>query len=119
MGDRGERTRQALLDASVDRFARDGYRATSVVEIARDAGLGGTAAYAYFASKEALFVAALDRDVAGVVEDAAAVVGADPDPNWIDALLAALLDALDRHRLARRILAGLEPEFTVRFLAAP
>jgi len=36
-------TRQALLDAAVARFARDGYRGTSVAEIARDARLSGTA----------------------------------------------------------------------------
>ena len=61
---KGEQTRQAILDAAIARFGRDGYRATSVADIARDAGVGGTVAYAYFPSKEALFLAAIDEDAA-------------------------------------------------------
>jgi hypothetical protein len=34
-------------------------------------------------------------------------------------MLLDLLAALDRHPLARRILAGLEPDFTVRLLSMP
>ena len=55
--------------AAIARFGRDGYRSTSVADIARDAGVGGTAAYAYFASKEALFLAAIDEDAAGVINE--------------------------------------------------
>ena len=61
---KGEQTRQAILDAAIARFGRDGYRATSVADIARDAGVGGTVAYAYFPNKEALFLAAIDEDAA-------------------------------------------------------
>lgn len=34
---KGARTRQAILAAAIARFGRDGYRATSVADIARDA----------------------------------------------------------------------------------
>ena len=51
---------------------RDGYRATSVTDIARDANLSSTAAYVYFPNKEALFIAAVDEDAAGVVNAASA-----------------------------------------------
>ena len=61
---KGAQTRQAILEAAIARFGRDGYRATSVADIARDAGVGGTVAYAYFPDKEALFLAALDEDAA-------------------------------------------------------
>ena len=64
---KGEQTRRAILDAAIARFGREGYRATSVADIARDAGVGGTVAYAYFPSKEALFLAAIDEDAAGEV----------------------------------------------------
>src|SRR5207249_10377867 len=67
---KGARTRQALLDAAIARFGRDGYRGASVADIARDARLSGTAAYAYFPNKEALFVAAVDEDAAAVIEEA-------------------------------------------------
>ena len=56
---KGEQTRQAILGAAIARFGRDGFRATSVADIARDAGIGGTVTYTYFPNKEALFMAAL------------------------------------------------------------
>src|SRR3989449_6553768 len=117
---KGARTRRALLDAAVARFGRDGYRGTSVAEIARDARLSGTAAYAYFPNKEALFVAAVDEDAAAVIEEGLASVIGDTDvDHWREELIFTLLAAVARHPLARRVLAGLEPEFTVRLLAIP
>src|SRR2546430_17733419 len=66
---KGEHTRAAILDAAIARFGRDGYRATAVADIARDAGVGGTVAYAYFPNKEALFLAAVDEDASGVIHE--------------------------------------------------
>lgn len=118
---KGARTRQTLLEAAVARFGRDGYRRTSVADIARDARTSGTAAYAYFPSKEALFLAAVDEDAAGVIEEGVDRVldSRDVDPAWGETLVLTLLAALDRHPLARRVLAGLEPDFTVRLLGIP
>src|SRR3954468_18237529 len=81
-GDRskGEQTRQAILTAAIYRFGRDGYRATSVADIARDAGVGGTVAYAYFPSKEALFLAAIDEDAAAVIQEGLFSVVDGPHP---------------------------------------
>jgi AcrR family transcriptional regulator len=117
---KGARTRQTLLDAAIERFARDGYRGTSVAEIARTANLSGTAAYAYFPNKEALFVAAVDEDAAGVVHDGLGLI-LDPESTeeWRAGLLRTLLASLEHHPLARRVLAGLEPDFTVRLLDIP
>jgi len=116
---KGERTRRALLDAAIARFGRDGYRGTSVAEIARDARLSGTAAYAYFPSKEALFVAAVDEDAAAVIEEGLSSVAVDDIDQWRETLILTLLSAVGRRPLARRVLAGLEPEFTVRLLEIP
>jgi AcrR family transcriptional regulator len=117
---KGERTRQALLDAAIARFGRDGYRGTSVAEIARDARLSGTAAYVYFPNKEALFVAAVDEDAAAVIEEGLTSLTENLDlALWRQTLIFTLLAAVDRHPLARRVLTGLEPEFTVRLLAIP
>ena len=117
---KGARTRRALLDAAVARFGRDGYRGTSVAEIARDARLSGTAAYAYFPNKEALFVAAVDEDAAAVIQEGlSSVAGHAEIDRWRDTLIFSLLAAVGRHPLARRVLAGLEPEFTVRLLSIP
>jgi AcrR family transcriptional regulator len=117
---KGERTREAILRAAIARFGRDGYRATSVADIARDARIGGTAAYAYFPSKEALFRAAIDEDAAAVIHEGVSSVIADPDvEDWRQTLIFTLLAAVERHPLARRLLAGLEPEVTERVLDIP
>ena len=117
---KGAQTRRAILQAAIARFGRDGFRATSVVDIARDASIGGTVAYAYFPSKEALFLAAVDDDAAGVIQEGLATVLDVPDVRrWHDTLIFTLVDAVQRHPLARRLLAGLEPDVTVRVLEIP
>ena len=119
---KGAQTRRAILGAAITRFGRDGYRATSVADIARDANVGGTVAYAYFPNKEALFLAAVDEDAAAVIEEGVASTlgpaGTDIR-RWTDVLLFTLVAAVDRHPLAKRLLAGLEPEVTPRVLEMP
>jgi AcrR family transcriptional regulator len=117
---KGAQTRRAILEAAITRFGRDGYRTTSVADIARDAGVGGTVAYAYFPNKEALFLAAVDEDAAGVIQEGLATVTNPADiSRWHDTLIFTLVGSLGRHPLARRLLAGLEPEVTVRVLEMP
>ena len=117
---RGEQTRRAILDAAVARFARDGYRATSVADIARDASVGGTVAYTYFPSKEALFIAAVDDDAAAVI--GAGLPSLDEESgsgDWPLQLILDLFASVEHHPLARRLLGGLEPEITSRVLEIP
>jgi AcrR family transcriptional regulator len=116
---KGAQTRAAILTAAIDRFGRDGYRATSVADIARDAGVGGTVAYAYFPNKEALFLAAVDEDAAGVINEGLSTVLEGPAGLWRDTLVFTLVGSVERHPLARRLLAGLEPEVTARVLEIP
>jgi AcrR family transcriptional regulator len=117
---KGELTRRALLDAAIERFGREGYRATSVADVTRDAGVGGTVVYAYFDNKEALFLAALDEDAAAVIHEGLSEFMADPDAlSWRTTLITTLVEALDRHPLARRVLSGLEPDATDRVIEIP
>jgi AcrR family transcriptional regulator len=123
---KGAQTRRAILDAAIARFGREGYRSTSVADITRDASVGGTVAYAYFPSKEALFLAAVDEDAAAVIEEGLSTTMADPGSasgsdsgDWRQMLFFSLAAALERHPLARRLLAGLEPEVTERVLEIP
>jgi len=117
---KGARTRAAILDAAITRFGRDGFRATSVADIARDAGVSGTLAYAYFDNKEALFLAALDHDAGEVInEGASSVLATTGDDSWRGTLIFTLIEAIDRHPLARRMLAGLEPHVTDRLAELP
>src|SRR3546814_17964436 len=117
---KGEQTRRAILAAAIERFGREGYRATSVADIARDAGVGGTVAYAYFPNKETLFLAAIDEDASHVIT--AGLVGAIEALDvaaWRQMLVFTLISALDHHPLARRVLPGPEPAVTDRVLEVP
>ncbi len=117
---KGELTRRTILAAAIARFGQDGYRNTSVADVARDASLSGTAAYAYFPNKETLFFAALDEDAAALIREGVIHLLNSHDPNeWRRSLMLTLLEALEGHPLARRVLAGLEPDVTERVLELP
>jgi AcrR family transcriptional regulator len=58
-GANGAQTRQRLLRAAADVFARRGYDGTRVADIAAEAGLSNGALYAYFSSKAELLLGAL------------------------------------------------------------
>ncbi len=119
-GSKGAQTRRTILEAAIDRFGRDGFRGTSVADIARGASLGGTVAYAYFPNKEALFLAAVDEDAAAVISEGVSTVLENPDPlTWRETLIFTLVNAVERHPLTKRLLAGLEPEVTERVLDIP
>lgn len=114
---RGERTRRVLIDAARERFARDGYRGTTVAVISRDAGLGNTTAFVHFPNKEALFLAAVDDDLTAMFDEfAGRIVHLTEQDLHMELLLDTVLDIIDRHPLARRLLAGLEPDFTAKVL---
>ena len=53
----------AILDAARAVFSRDGYAASSVDDVAAEAGIAKGTVYLYFKSKEDLYLAALLRDV--------------------------------------------------------
>lgn len=116
---KGEQTRQTILDAAIVRFGRDGYRASSVADIARDAGVGGTVAYAYFENKESLFLAALDTDAAAVINEGVLHLLDEDRIEWQETLVLALIDAIEQHPLAKRVLSGLEPHATDRVIEIP
>lgn len=56
-----DNTRQLLLSAARNRFARDGYSSTTVRDIASDAGVNVALINRYFTSKEGLFEACIER----------------------------------------------------------
>jgi AcrR family transcriptional regulator len=116
---KGERTRRRLLEHAILRFARDGYRRTSVSAVARDAALSPAAVYAYFPGKEALFEAAVDADADALLGEVLPAVGPGTLRERYPGILFGLADGLARHPLARRVLAGGEPDVIHRLLALP
>jgi len=58
-------TRRAIAAAAAVRFVRDGYAATSLADVARDAGCARPTVFAVFGSKSALMKQVLDEALAG------------------------------------------------------
>jgi AcrR family transcriptional regulator len=119
LGTKGERTRARLLEVAVRRFAVDGFRRTSVAAVAEEAGVTAAAVYAYFPGKEGLFEAAVDADAHALISEASADLEDQDLVSGELRLATALLAGLERHGLARRVLAGQEPEVIDRLLAIP
>ncbi|MEU6428716.1 helix-turn-helix domain-containing protein [Microbispora sp. NPDC046973] len=78
-------TRERLLRAAVDVFARRGYDGTRVADIAAAAGVSNGALYAHFGSKAELIVAALRAHGPLLLAD---LLAADPDRPVADLLVA-------------------------------
>ncbi|MFA9430535.1 TetR/AcrR family transcriptional regulator [Egicoccus sp. AB-alg2] len=58
---RGQRRREAVLDAAEQLFLEHGFHGTSVDDLGAAAGITGPGLYRHFASKDALLMAVLDR----------------------------------------------------------
>jgi AcrR family transcriptional regulator len=116
---KGARTRQRLLELAIERFAADGYGRTSVAAVSRDAGLTPAAAYAYFPSKDALFRAAVDADAEGLIDEITAAEAGRPLGERLLTRVDHVAAGVERHPLARRVLAGLEPAVTGRLVTLP
>ncbi|MFG1796918.1 TetR family transcriptional regulator [Nocardia sp. NPDC049149] len=71
---RSDATRAAILEAARARFAAEGFRKATIRAIATDAAIDPSMVMRYFGSKDGLFAAAVDIDLA--LPDLAA---ADPD----------------------------------------
>jgi AcrR family transcriptional regulator len=92
---RAER-REQLLAAATQAFARTGFAATSLDDIAEAAGISRVLLYRHFDSKTELYRAVLDRAIARLT---AAVGTRDYTYASIDALLAAAAEDPDGFRL--------------------
>jgi AcrR family transcriptional regulator len=118
-GTKGDRTRNRLLEIAVRRFALDGYRRTSVSDIARDAQLSPAAVYAYFTGKEALFEAAVDLDAGALIDRVRTAIEGTPVRDREAVILAELAGHVTEHPLAARVLSGQEPDVIDRVLDLP
>lgn len=116
---KGGRTRQAILHVAVTQFAATGLRGTSMPGVARELGLTPSALYAYFATKQALFDAAVDFDVAGLIADALPDILAGNFDGNFGRVFQRLLEALPAHALARRVLSGEEIRGPERLVLLP
>jgi AcrR family transcriptional regulator len=81
------RTRQAVIDAAIELFERQGYDETTVAEIAAAAEIGARTFFSYFASKEELLFPESDARVDATLD---AIAHRDPDDGPTEVLLRAL-----------------------------
>lgn len=86
------RTRQALIDAATELFARKGYDETTIADIAAAADIGARTFFGYFASKEELLFPDLDARIQTALD---AIATHAPDEGPVDVLLRALRTAGD------------------------
>ena len=96
---RTEDKRKRILEAAVKVFARKGYFAARVSEIAKKAGEADGTIYLYFRSKEDLLVKLFDEVMAEHVQQVRAVVRALPTTKErLGAIAERHLDGLGRNR---------------------
>jgi len=95
------RTRQALIDAATELFARKGYDETTIADIAAAAEIGARTFFSYFASKEELLFPEYDVRVRTAVD---AIATRGPDERPVDVLLRALGDV---HRTSEEMVSPL------------
>lgn len=90
-----------ILDAAIDRFGRNGYENTKWAEIADDVGIGPTALYHYFDSKQHCLYVILDQALTDLHQRFDSITASHPDPR--DALRAVCADCfeLSEHEVLR------------------
>jgi AcrR family transcriptional regulator len=95
--------RRTIVDSAITVFARSGYQATPVAAVAEEAGISSAYVFKLYSGKEQLFLAALERAYARIVD--ALRIGADAsgstDP---DSILDAMGEAYARLIAERSLL---------------
>ncbi len=92
-GGRGGSKRQEILAAATERFGRDGYEPTKWADIAHDVGVGPTALYHYFESKQHCLYEIMDEAIEDFRASFVAIIAKEPDPTR--ALAAVMADSFD------------------------
>ena len=106
------RRREQILAAATEAFARSGFAATGLDDIAAEAGISRVVLYRHFDSKTDLYQAVLDRMCARLDAHVA-----DPAGEFTDASIDGLLEAAAGSPAGFRLLfqhALREPEFSER-----
>lgn len=86
-----EQRREAILSAAKRVFAKSGYHATTIADVARAARISYGSVYWYFDSKDALFQALMDSEEQALREHIDGAVGAfDGNRESVDAFRAAV-----------------------------
>jgi TetR/AcrR family transcriptional regulator, cholesterol catabolism regulator len=93
--------RAEILHAAIDRFGRHGYENTKWADIADDVGIGPTALYHYFDSKQHCLYVILDEALGELQERFDAITSEHADPRTALRALCADCFALSEHEVLR------------------
>ena len=106
-GRRGRSKRQEVLIAATDRFGRDGYEHTKWADIAADIGVGATALYHYFESKQHCLYEIMDEAIEDFRSRFVAIVADERDPTRaFEAVMASCFDLSEHDVLRNRVLVA-------------
>ena len=104
---RGLGRRDEILAAATDRFGRDSYEHTKWADIAADVGVGATALYHYFESKQHCLFVIVDEAVADFHGRFVAITGRERDPvRALEQVLASCFELSEHEVLRNRVLVA-------------
>jgi AcrR family transcriptional regulator len=99
--------RAEILAAATDRFGQDSYEHTKWADIAADVGLGATALYHYFESKQHCLYVIMDEAITDFHGRFVAVTARERDPvRALDHVLANCFNLSDHEVLRNRVLVA-------------
>jgi AcrR family transcriptional regulator len=106
-GRRGRGKRQEILAAATDRFGRDGYEHTKWADIAADVGVGATALYHYFESKQHCLYEIMDEAIADFHTRFVAITSRERDSvRAMELVMGSCFELSDRDVLRNRVLVA-------------
>jgi AcrR family transcriptional regulator len=106
--DQRERIREDLLEAGRDLFARYGLGKTTVADLTDEVGIGTSTFYQFYDSKEALYLAVLEREgetVARRLSEEGVLEGDDPEV-VVREFLHFLFDEIETNPLVRQLVVA-------------
>lgn len=116
-------TRELLLKAAIEEFAREGYKGANINSISINAGFAKGTIYNYFASKRDLMYALIDEIASSHLNFVTEQVYAETDPEkrlrrFFEAGFSWVSTNLPQGRLLFATLNGPDQEFKVRMFEA-
>jgi AcrR family transcriptional regulator len=102
-----QRTREQIIEAALGLFAKRGYQATTIADIATAADVAPRTFFSYFPSKEAVVFHNVDRDLDGLAgalrERLPGETAFDALRRWIDAMYDQWMGEEDEALLRKRL----------------
>jgi AcrR family transcriptional regulator len=104
---RKQSKRQEILAAATERFGRDGYEHTKWADIARDVGVGPTALYHYFESKQHCLYEIMDEAIEDFRARFLTITAGESDPGRaLPAVLENCFELSDQEVMRNRVLVA-------------